>query len=149
MLTHSHACFVHSCAHGDQMILLSHYLIIAAINVGLGIWIFSPWASGKGNVSHYYAFWVWLAFGIMQFGLSAIYSKWIPPEPPCPVKKSKEKKKEKLTEKPPEEEEEEFKEVAAVEEEELSKKSASQKEPPKEPSEVCIIIIRHRSLIVK
>ena len=96
--------------------------------------MYSPMAYGKGNVSHYYAFWVWLAFAIIQFSLTAIYSQWIPPEPPCPVKKSK--KKEKLKEKPESEEGEEFKEVSAVEEEKELKKSVSEKKPPKEPSEV-------------
>ena len=119
------------------MIFLSRCLIILAINVGIGIWIYSPWAYGMGNINHYYAFWVWLAFSIMQFGLSAIYNKWIPSEPPCPVKKAKEKEKEKPTEKEEEEEEEEeLKEETAAEEEELKKKSASEKKPPKEPSEV-------------
>lgn len=108
---------------------------IPAINVGIGIWIYSPWAYGKGDVSHYYPFWVWLAFSIMHLSLVAVYGKWIPPEPPCPVKKSN-KKEEELKEKPASEEEE-FKEVPAAEEEELIEKPASEEKPPKkEPSEV-------------
>ena len=76
-----------------------------------------------------------MTFAIAQFGLTAIYSKWIPPDRPCPVKKSKKEEQVELKEKPTFEEKEEFKEVSPVEED-PPRKSATKDKPPQVPSEV-------------
>ena len=77
----------------------------------------------------------------MQFSFTAIYYKWIPPERPCLVKKSKKEEQVKLKEKPTFEEREEFKEVSPVEED-PPRKSATEDKPPKVPSEVYILNVK-------
>ena len=127
--------------HLVQVIYFSLSFNTPVINVGIGIWMYSPWAFGRGNVSHYYPFWVWIASSIVQFSFTAIYNKWIPPERPCLVKKLKKEEQVELKEKPTFEEKEEFKEVSPVEED-PPMKSATEDKPPTVPSEVCILNVK-------
>ena len=105
------------------------------INVGIGIWLYSPWAFGRGDTSRYYAFWLWLAFTVVQATLSYVFNKWIPQEPAFP---SKEKAEEEPTELKETSgfKEEPSKEEPTTEEESLIEEAEKEKPPKKEPSKV-------------